>query len=246
MSGFLRKRFYLSAEEFAVCCSAAGISRLCGFPMPLSGQPQTASSLGMALFAMQRDGLMLTEGDSYKLCPELSTCVRRIAGGKITALAFRERYDIPCSLLYGGADGYVSLEPGVRPGEYAGLARYETDELSAWISDAGLVLPAPAGDWETPPSEDEEEELRTLQKLLRGTCWPPDGGLDGRALLEKLRGCVEFRGASEQELLGRIYLLQTARSCWLLTESGSGLAGEKYDLEKLTSGIHDRMEEAEK
>lgn len=243
MSEFLRKRYYLNAEEFAVCCSAAGLSGLCGFPMP-PGQLQTSPSLGRVLFAMQRDELIQMEGNSYKLCPELSTCVRRIAGGKTTALVFRERYDIPCSLLYGGANGYVSLEPGVRPGEYAGLARYESDELTAWISDAGLALPAPGGDRETASSEDEEA-LRILQKLLRSTKWPP-GGHDGRALLEKLRGCVELRSAFGQELLERIYLLQSAQACWILTESGSGLAGEKYDLETLTSNIQDRMEEAGK
>lgn len=236
MKELLRKRYYLSAAEFAVCCGAAGLDRLCGFPV--SGKRE--AGLGQVLLAMQRDGLLQMGEESFRLCPALSVCVRRIAGGTTTALAFRDRYDVPCSLLYGGADGYVSLEPGARPGEYAGLAPYGADELEAWISEAGLAMSPPERSRDTTPEEDAEE-IRMLYKLLQSSPWPP-GGSCGEALLEKLRGCVEFRGAFHQELLGRIYLFQGPFAAWILAETESGPAGEKYEAEALAIKIHDRME----
>ncbi len=194
MSESVNTCHYLSADEFFVCCAAAGIEDPLCFDTGDTPRP-TQQTMANALFSLQSRGLMTSKGSSFTLGRELSDCFRLIRDSAAVVCVRGAGSKEPCCLAYGNENEFVTVVPGGRSGDYAGVTLYADGD--DWISGVGLTVPESVTD-EFPrpdsPAAVPEELVGTLagtdgaEKEPDNLLWTAesrlrDGGTAGRLLL---------------------------------------------------------------
>lgn len=193
---------YFTADEFLICCAAAGIERLYGFSLP--DGPLTRRGAAQGLFSLVRRGFLLCEEDTFTLCPELSGCFTLLRESGTVVFAYQRRYSLrqPCCLLYGGGERFVSLTPGLRRADYAGVKQYEDED--GWLLDMGLA-----------PEETFQDDLEELTDRKRNEACPglirfAAGGPAPCPLPEAVFGYLESRRLADWRLTARAILVRQA------------------------------------
>lgn len=246
MSELAGRKFFFTEDEFDLCLAAAGIGGLCRF----AGPPRPAPSPGALMetvFSLTRRGLLARRGEGFAVDGEPGECFRLMGASGTVIFVFRREYDIPICLLFGGADGFVSMQPGSRTGEYAGLALYRWGEAEEWIADAGLALPGNIpDDLLAAVREDDLEPLSGgAAAFLQRNAWPQDRepGAAREELPEDIPGCLESRRAGDGLLLGRAYLVRQPLFDRLVVGNADGVSERLYRTETLARIVRAMLDE---
>jgi len=222
---------YFSADEFFICCAAAGVESLYGFAPP--GGPPARRDVAQALFSLTGRGFLRSGEDGFALSPELLPSFRLMRESGTVVLAYQRRDGgrRPCRLLYGGGERFVSLVPGDRRQDYVGVEQYQDE--AEWLRDAGLA-----------PEEDLADDLAAQTEAeqgpaLRGLARFAAGGPVPDRLPEEVFGYLESRRTADWRLEARALLVrQTLFDCIIAGEDGRA-GNEVYRLDRLAEIVRD-------
>lgn len=223
---------YFTADEFLICCAAAGIERFHGFSLP-DGFP-TRQGAAQGLFSLVRRGFLRCEEDGdFTLCPELSSCFGTIRASGTVVFAYQRRDSIrqPCCLLYGDGEQFAALAPGRRRTDYAGIKKYRDE--TEWLRDTGL---APE---EGPPEDLAELTVPEQDAVCQGLIRFAAGGPAPEPFPEAVLGYLESRRLKDWSLTARTLLVRQTLSDCIVTGAGGRAAAENYRLNRLAALVRD-------
>lgn len=224
---------YFTADEFLICCAAAGIERFHGFSLP--DGPPTRQGAARGLFSLTRRGFLRfgEEDGGFTLCPELSSCFGLIRASGTVVFAYQRRDTLrqPCCLLYGDGEQFAALTPGRRRADYAGIKQYRDE--TEWLRDTGLA-----------PEESQPDDLAELTvpeqgAVCRGLVRFAAGGPAPEPFPEAVLGYLESRRLTDWRLTARTLLVRQALSDCIVTGTGSRAAAENYRLNRLAALVRD-------
>lgn len=217
-----RRHYFLTEEEFALCCITAGIDHICGF-RPMQRETFSQTEAVETVFGMVRRSFLRIEGGQFILARELSDCFRTIQESDRVLLA--DCGHGPCCLLYGDGEMFVSLRPGERTEDYVCLARYRREELDVWLSDQSL-LPAECIAEDLLDSAQcgvlPEVEDRGLADYLARCLCPEAEEAPIVPFPQGIAFCLEGRGVFDRRLLSRAILVRQPLFDRLMSWSESG------------------------
>lgn len=241
MNNPVRKQYFLTAAEFLLCCTAAGIESVPCFAN-FSAVPEGRTE---AVYAMVNRGLLTAEGDGFTLCPALSSVFRTIQESRAVVTVGYQRFGLPYSLLYGTKESLAVITPGRSETEYVGVTLYETDGPADWLEDVQLVLSGSIPDDLLEAVSEEEREADLAQKpeveefLVRyaqpgNTEWP-------ETVPEEVIGCAECVRLAGMKSAGRLLLVRLPLYDHLIVGTESGVRAEIYRAGRVAKAILDML-----
>lgn len=232
MSNPVRKQYFLTAAEFLIGCSAAGITSVPCF----ADLPEETESRTDAVYAMAGRGLLAAEGEAFTLCPALSAAFRTIKESRSLVTVGYRRFDLPYSLIYGAGEHLVVLSPGQREGEYVGITLYRTDGPADWLEDVHLALSGSMPDDLLGLVSEEEREADlsnapALEEFLLRYA-QPGGDAPAEEVPEEVIGCAECVRLPEMQPVGRLLLVRLPLYDHLVVGTAAGVRAEIYRAER--------------
>lgn len=237
------KQEFFTWEEFGLCRAAAGFDRICCYEPPPQGEPSLESLLE-TVFALIRQGRLAKTPDGFIAAGETAACFQQMGQAQSMLFLYRREYQTPVCLLYGGAERFVSVQPGRREGEYVGICSYAFDELPEWIADMGIVLPGNLpDDLLCTVQEEPEPQGADVRAFLTRNVHPADRRTEQPP--EEIPWFAEQRRASNGHLLATLFLVRQSLFDLIVTGARDGITQQLYQTGALAEIFQSMLKDKE-
>lgn len=229
-----KKRYYLSAPEFAVCCVAAGITEI---PCFLGGMEARLDDklAGAVIWNMTRKRFLTATEGGFQLCQALSDALAVIRDSRVV-IDVRQQLSTcnqPYCIVYGNRERFVSVRTGEREEDFVGIMLYEGSEMQEWIEELHLDLREAEDGAGTP--ELPAGPKRFLETWACPAPETPDP--DGADLPHELAARIDGREIRSLKLVRRISLLRLPLWDCLASGTKDGLEVRPYGKNVLAGSL---------